>query len=165
MLPNSSGGIFDTVPTELPSSEQESDSIPSQSLTECGVTFQKPASSTAPAPAPVPTASTKQENNHDDNQNRFQTHSEVLLWADLVFEKFDRWRLEQSVQKRTQLNLTALDLHLSDADPYDRDVSPRHNTTEEQNHDCLEVGKLKMCILEPRRLLPSDGLLGTNPLA
>jgi hypothetical protein len=108
MLPNSSGGIFDTVLTELPSSEQESDSIPSQSLTECGVTFQKPASSTAPAPAPVPTASTKQENNHDDNQNRFQTHSEVLLWAALVFEKFDRWRLEQSVQKRTQLNLTAL---------------------------------------------------------
>ena len=79
--------------------------------------FQKPVSSTAPAPAPVPTASTKQENKHDDNQNRFQTHSEVFLSAALVFEKFDRWRLEQSVQKRTQLNLTVLDLHLGDADP------------------------------------------------
>ena len=63
MVPNSSGGIFDTVPTELPFSEQESDSIPSQSL------------------------------------------------------------IEQSVQKRTQLNLTALDLHLGDADPFDRDVT------------------------------------------
>jgi len=67
--------------------------------------------------------------------------------------------------KNSEFFSSLLDLHLSDADPYDRDVSPRHNTTEEQNHDCLEVGKLKMCILEPRRLLPSDGLLGTNPLA
>jgi len=92
-------------------------------LIESGVTFQKPVSSTAPAPAPVPTASTKQENKHDDNQNRFQTHSKVLLSADLVFEKFDRWRLEQSVQKRTQLNLMALDLHLGDADPFGRDVT------------------------------------------
>jgi hypothetical protein len=31
-------------------------------------------------PAPkVPTASTKQKQNHDDNQNRFHTHFEVLL--------------------------------------------------------------------------------------
>jgi hypothetical protein len=38
------------------------------------------AALTAPAP-PVPTASTKQEHNHDNNQNRFYTHFEVLRRA------------------------------------------------------------------------------------
>jgi hypothetical protein len=36
-----------------------------------------PVGLTAPA-LPVPTASAKQEDNHDDNQNRFQAHIEVL---------------------------------------------------------------------------------------
>jgi hypothetical protein len=37
---------------------------------------------TAPTP-PVPTASTEQEHNHDDNQNSFYTHFEVLQRSDV----------------------------------------------------------------------------------
>jgi hypothetical protein len=90
---------------------------------------------TAPT-SPVPTASTEQKHNHDDNQNRFDTHFEVLRranvqglsgglgetvdWPPCVrhvlawhqtcvipgLKEFDRSRLEQSVQKRTHLNFT-----------------------------------------------------------
>jgi hypothetical protein len=37
-----------------------------------------PVALSAPA-APVPTASTKQKHNQDDNQDRFDTHFEILL--------------------------------------------------------------------------------------
>ena len=43
MLPNSSGGIFDTVRQNCHPLNKHRSRIPSQSLTECGVTFQKPA--------------------------------------------------------------------------------------------------------------------------
>jgi hypothetical protein len=55
----------------------------------------RPVALTAPA-LPEPTASTKQEHNHDDNQNRFEAHIEVLR------REFRRSRFEQSVQKGTR---------------------------------------------------------------
>jgi hypothetical protein len=74
----------------LPSYEREPRSIPNQPLTEwrscylhaksrsrTAISVPEQVALTAPAP-PVKTASTKQEHNHDDNHNRFQTHIEVL---------------------------------------------------------------------------------------
>jgi hypothetical protein len=43
----------------------------------CLTAVLEPVALTAPA-LPVPTASTEQEHNHDDNQNRFEAHIEVL---------------------------------------------------------------------------------------
>src|SRR5450755_1382351 len=59
------------------------------------MSWPKESSSSAPTPAPIETASTKQDHQHDDNQNRFCTHYEVLLMGRLSYKDGkDRGRLD-----------------------------------------------------------------------